>query len=170
MKLSRVAVLASTAVLSMAITGLMVLNYGAADAAEAKKPETPFKFELIGETPQTVIQVDKGTMFSQLDGDGDLQVGAVVQMSAKTSPIGPKTVVDAVIAVCGYNGLVVLRGRSYDVQGRLESETEDVLPFVNVGPDTPAGVLYRFLCTNAPKPTKPDPRYKAPERYTKFWT
>jgi hypothetical protein len=170
MKLSRVAVLVSTAVLSVAVTGFMVLNYGVAVAAEAKKPETPYKFEQIGETAQTIVQVDKATMFSQIDEDGDTQVGAVVQMSVKTSPTGPKTLIDAVVAVCGYNGLLVLKGRTYDAQGQLEGETENPLPFPDVGPDTPAGVLYRFLCTNAPKPSKIDPRYKAPERYNKFWT
>jgi hypothetical protein len=170
MKLSRVAVIASTAVLSMAITGLMVLNYGLADAATATKPETPYKFETISETPQAVIQVDKSTMFTRLDEDGDTQVGAMVQMLMKTSPTGPKTLVDAVIAVCGYNGLIVVKGRTYDAQGKLEGETENPLPFPDVSPEAPAGVLYRFLCANAPRPSKLDPRYKAPERYTKFWT
>jgi hypothetical protein len=170
MKLSRVAVLVSTAVLSVAITGLMVLNYGSADAAEAKKPETPYKFESIGETPQALIQVDKGTMFTQIDDDGDAQVGAVVQLTLKSSPSGPKTLIDAVVAVCGYNGLIVVKGRTYDAQGKLEGETENPLPFPDVNPEAPAGVLYRFLCANAPKATKPDPRYKAPQSYTKFWT
>jgi hypothetical protein len=159
----------SIAVLSVALVGFSVLNYQPAEAASSKKPETPFKFETLAETGNAKISIDKSTMFSHLDDDEDLQVGAVIQIEVNT-PQGAKTLVDAVVAVCGYDGLLIVKGRTYNDQGVQESESEKPLPMKADSPTTPAGIIYRHLCTNGPKPEKPDPRYKAPQSYTKFWT
>jgi hypothetical protein len=147
----------------------MVLNSKSAEAAGPKKPETPFKFEALAETSTAKISIDKSTIFSRVDEDDDIQVGAVVQIEAST-PQGAKTLIDAVVAVCGYDGLLILKGRSYNDQGVLEGESEKPLTMEAKSPTTPAGIIYRHLCANAPKPTKPDPRYKAPQSYTKYWT
>jgi hypothetical protein len=169
MKLSRVAVLVSTAVLSVVLVGFSVLNYQSAEAAGSKKPVTPYKFESLAEIGNAKISIDRSTVFARLDDDEDLQVGAVIQIEVNM-PDGAKTLIDAVVAVCGYDGLLIIKGRTYNDQGVQESESEKPLPMKADSPTTPAGIIYRHLCTSAPKPTKPDPRYKAPQSYTKFWT
>jgi len=169
MKLSRVVTFVGLTIVTLAFWAT-VLNSNDAIASEAKLPQTPYKFEKIGETPATSVEIDKSTMFAKIDEDGDLLVGGVVQIQVKQTKEGPKTLIDAVVAICGYDGLVIVKGRTYNAQGTMEGETEKPLPTDASSPVSPAGMIYRFMCANAPTPVKPDPRYKAPERYTKYWT
>lgn len=168
MKLSRVPVFVSTAILLIVCTVSILLGVVDAEAASIEPP-SPFKFEVIVQDAEIRIAVDKSSMFALLDKDDDLQVGGVFQILTNTAE-GPKTFVNAVVAVCGYKGIIVIKGRMYNSAGILESVQTGPRSFTNISMTSTAGIIYGFLCGNPPQPTKSDPRYKAPERYNKFWT
>lgn len=169
MKFSRAVTFVGVAIVTL-VFWATVLNSGPAIAAEPRPPVTPFKFEKISENDFVKIEVDKATMFSQIDKDDDLLVGGVFQLVVPQSASGPKTLIQAVVAVCGYNGILVVKARSYNAEGAQDGESSEPKSFDASGTTSAAGVIYRYLCSNAPQPTKSDPRYKAPGGYTEFWT
>jgi len=134
-------------------------------------PETPYTFQQIFEGGDSILEADLSTFTAQLDQDGDTRVAGIFRFVRKGTPSGSTaSTITLAIAMCGYNGVVVVRSREYGYDGKFlrDDLTPQILP--NIQPGTGGAATYHALCSSGIRPTPPDPGYTAPERYRKFWT
>ena len=174
MKSSRiflVAALFAVIALGAAVGAALLLTASNVQAETIKLPNTPFKFETIYESQGLKVSIDRSTRTALHDRDNDVMSAAVFQIIRKQAKPGERMVFISVFtSLCGFPGVLPVAGKSYGFDGaeipyQTTSEVMDAQD-----PSTPAGAAYKSLCANPPKPTPIDPRYKAPDRYTKFWS
>lgn len=125
-------------------------------------PQLAFKFEQLGKWDTHSIDVDKGTVKAVVDKDGDTHVGGVFRIVMKEptkmdSGRSISTFVNSVIAICGYDSLILVATFGYDEQGKLVQQM--------MGPaliedykqsSTPPTEIYKYLCKDVkPKPAEP---------------
>lgn len=149
-----------TLVLGWAVAAVTMAIPSDVDATSPPIQFTPIYKNNLGE-----VSLDLSSVNSMIDKDGDLLVGAITELRTAN-----RRYVGAVVAVCGYNGLVILRSRTYALSGELLEDTEKPIPLALKDDDSTATATYKFLCASKTKPTPPNPGYKSPERYNSLWT
>lgn len=173
MSFSRLALLVVTVISAALMTTVFMLpsrDANAQDRQPFKLAETPFTFKKIYDGPAATLETDTTTFSGMLDEDEDLIVAGVFRLTRKNALPGEKAVfVNVTLAICGHNGVIVLHSRDFGTDGKLMGETQNPQPIM-ARPGTPAEATYKALCEAGVKPTPVDPGYKAPGRYTKFWT
>lgn len=173
MSLSRLALLVVTAVATLLLATVFLLPSHDANAQagpSVKLAATPFTFTKIFEGPNVVLETDPSTYTGMLDQDDDLTVAGVFRLIRKNAPPGEKTVfVNITLAICGHDGVIVLHSKDFMADGSFAGETRNPQPII-ARPSTAAQAAYISLCASGTKPTPIDRSYKAPDRYTKFWS
>lgn len=160
---------------SMAIATIVVfpssMTSAQAQSSDIRLPPSPYTFALLYENEQTKLEADFSTFSSLIDDDGDVLSGGIFRVTRKNAAPDEKTVfISLNVAVCGAEGIVIVRTREYNRDGEFVSDDLAPAPLANLSADSPGGATYISLCMTEVKPTPYNPSYKAPERYTKFWT
>jgi len=133
-------------------------------AGSPTPPKTEYAFTPVGSWKTHKIDVDKKTVTSMVDKDGDTQVGGVFRITmAEATQAGEgkqiQTFINAVIAVCGYDGVLMVNSKAYDPTGTLLSELKDVQSYPDSKvPSTPVSEIYKFLCKDVTKQPQRNPR------------
>lgn len=140
-----------------------------AESAESSK-ESP-KFTKLFEDDSKLIEIELKSLSAVLDNKGEVLAGGIIKLTLKKPEDETAIFVNAVIAVCGYNGIMVIRSVQFDKNGKFLRNITTPVPLQNIKPNSSSGIVYAFLCSKAPAPTPIEPpSYKAPERYNKSWT
>lgn len=150
------------------------ISSSAAVPPSAAPPSTQkveqLKFTKIFEDSARIIEIENDSFSSILDEEEDLLVGAILKMTIKNPSDDASSYVNAVVAVCGHQGLIIVRSKLFDKDGKFLKEVTEPLILSNLKEDSVSGMMYTFMCTTAPKPTPVAPGYKAPTRYNQFWS
>jgi len=115
-------------------------------------PKTKFNFTTLGKWNTHSIEVDKTTVASMVDKDGDTLVGAVFQITL-VEPLNSgngktvSTFVNSVVGVCGYDGVLLLDSKTFDPEGKFVGEDVAMKPYTDMKQaSTPVTEMYKFLC------------------------
>jgi hypothetical protein len=157
MSLSRGKTLPTSLLLALLLSVGAVFQVFAVDSVV--KPETAHKFTPLHSSEISSIEVDRTSMTRITKRDGDTLSGAVFRITlVKPIDIGSKeayTFVQAVIGVCGYDGIVMMRSTAYDKKGVEVGTTDRARAFPDPKQaDAAATVAYKLLCTGVPKGIK----------------
>jgi hypothetical protein len=138
-------------------------------AGSATPPTTKYTFTPLGSWKTHAIDVDKKTVTSMVDKDGDTQAGAVFRITMTEPTFAGEgkqvqTFINAVIAVCGYDGVIMVNSKAYDPTGKLLSELNDIQSYPDSKtPSAPVSEIYKFLCKDV---TKKQPRRPSGNNWT----
>lgn len=113
-------------------------------------------FDKIAEDENAILEVEKNSLSSMIDKDGSVLAAGITRIIIKAPTTREVYFVNAVIAVCGYNGLVILRSKIFDKDGSLVDEVKDAQALMGIDPSSIAGISYLHLCTEALKNAKPE--------------
>jgi hypothetical protein len=139
---------------SSALIGALVLVSAfslAADKPTAPTvPAAPPTFETVARSDNFIVQVDKSTVALEKDDKGEPLGFATFKIIAKDGiEVDGKMAqvfVNSVVAVCGYNKIVVIEGSSFTKDGELIKTSDEPMMMDITGRQTPAYVAYRLLC------------------------
>lgn len=139
-----------------ALSWLAPMLASSADGVPAKRI-----FSKVGTWKTHKIEVDKNTVTLVRDKDGDPLAGAVFRITmTKAVPTGDgkevHSFVNSIIAVCGYDGLLMVNSKAYDAAGKLLSELNDMQQYRDAKQEsTPTTEIYKFLCKDVTKKAPP---------------
>ena len=142
-------------------------------------------FDKIAEDPNMILEFERNSLRSIIDGTGGLLAGGITRIVMKNPVTKDVFFVNAVVAVCGYNSLMILRSKTFDKNGVMTDELKETQVLTSVTPDSVAGFSYTFLCGKAkenlkpeekvapvpmpPVPTPPAPGYTPNNGYKSGW-
>jgi hypothetical protein len=116
------------------------------------EPKTTYTFSPLGTWETHKIDVDRKTITSRVDKDGDTQVGAVFRVTMNEAvDVAPgkkvQTFVNAVIGICGFDSVLMIQSTAYDEAGQIISVLTEPQPYKDHKQDsTPPTEMYKFLC------------------------
>jgi hypothetical protein len=117
------------------------------------------KFTQIGKWSTHSIEVDLSTKHQLVDKDGDTLSGAVFRINFVVPRLikdakFASSFVDAVIATCGQDGVLLVDSIAYDSNGVQISHTTDFIPIQDKKvPSNPATEAYAYLCKDVKRNT-----------------
>ncbi len=122
-------------------------------------PSGPFKFTPLFKNDVYALDIDQSTVFSTVDEEGDTLVGAAVRLvpTRPTEANGTKisTYINAVIAICGHDGIIMVQSNLFDENGKLLLTENVMSPLPITSPNSPTAVIYKHLCRDAPRNNGP---------------
>ena len=170
MSVSRAVIFISAAIMSIAMAVVLSLSSTSVSAQSGTRyAATPFTFKKLFEDRRVILEHDPKTKTAVVDKDGDTLIAGIFRVTDKNPvPNEGSVFVMMVVAVCGYNGVIIAHSKNFDSTGKFLDNTTQFEPMQSK-PGTAVEASYNALCGSGVKPTPIAPSNKAPERYTRFW-
>jgi hypothetical protein len=134
-------------------------------------PTSPFNFITIWENQHLLVSVDPSTLTAVTDTkSGEIMKAGIFRVIRKQAKQGEEaSFVVANMTICGSDLIIGFRSKSFDSTGKFMRDDEEPQLIEIKNPDSAGAAVYKVLCESNIKPTPPNPSYKAPGSYTKFW-
>lgn len=143
--------------LFLAVGALLVWSVHTLVEANTIAPETQFKFEPLVAFDTYKLDIAPETKHTAVDVDGDTLVGAVIRLTPTEPMTGEKpdqligTFINAVIAVCGRDDIILVQSNMFDPTGKEIAVVQIMKPMPVGTPFTPTDVIYKHLCAGVTK-------------------
>lgn len=162
---------------TLAAAIILPLTVAQAAPFSQKMPVTPFSFTQLTNSPAFGFDVDEQSL-TALKTEDSTMVGGIFRVRASTpspTPLGADawTYVNALVARCGKNELLLIASRAYGANGNALLTRTDISVYNsrNAEPGTTISTAYAFLCTKARiEPTPAGKGNRLPSSYTSFWS
>lgn len=133
---------------------LMFLTWAISTLVEATPAEAgpSYNFSHLAQTPVFKVESANSSIHTTTSQRGELLVGGVFRVTlSRAVDVGVKDTpanvfVNAVIASCASNMIVVIQSQAFGDKGRHVTTSSEVLALTATSPSTPAFVIYRYLC------------------------
>lgn len=125
-------------------------------AAATLSTEAADSFTLLKQAPTHKIEIDMSTFKEQLDSKDEPLVSAVFRTTYNTpimlSGVPASVFIDAVIGICGYDGLVIVKSTAIGTNGKTIGTNEEPRSrSIDKIPGTFTYEAYRRLCNGRGK-------------------
>jgi hypothetical protein len=145
--------------------------------AGPKLPTPPFNFANLTSNAAFSFDVDEQSLTALRVEDGVL-VGGIFRVRASSpspTPLGADawTFINALVARCGKNELMLMASRAYGVNGNTLHTRTDISVFNSKNADqgTTISSAYTYLCAKGrAEPTPIGKGNRLPSGYTSFWS
>lgn len=139
-------------ILLIVLLAVVSVDLASSPVTGNQPPHVERKFSPFAQNDNFKIEIDLDTQHTIIDGDGDTLAGAVVKVTPKIplSVAGTQkkigSIIYSLVAVCGFNGVVVIRSQVFDPKGKEVADTVGA-DMIRLGAiDAPTAMIYHQLC------------------------
>lgn len=127
-----------------ALIGIISLSILAVSVTSKEVEKELFSFSALHETVTHTVEIDRTTLSDTLDKDGDRLVGAMIRITSKASST---SYVNAMVAACDFDRVILLRSRVFDKDGNPVMTIRESMLLNAEQKASINGLIYTELCS-----------------------